>query len=239
MGISEQGASGISGDCRRASSGEKTKGAGSPFTSCGRCKSGLQRKTQCLLFRRRGRSPLVFIRSRRGCRMARKNKAKDSRQPTRVKALDGVKRTATSASGTTRRTVMEVHVPNLSPVYRTAKGTIRVTPAFHMPSSMPITRPTMPVVVTSTRATKVLAPVGSASRTKAPIHRTKPAPKITSGPRNTSLRLAPSPEPDVRKSSDKARERFTCKERPDSKKAARTRGGGGGQKFIPWCDIKR
>lgn len=42
----------------------------------------------------------------------------------------------------------------------------------------------------------------------------------------------PSPS---KKSSGRAREKI-CKERPDSKKAARTpKGSGGGKRFVPWC----
>lgn len=40
-------------------------------------------------------------------------------------------------------------------------------------------------------------------------------------------------EPDVRKSSEKAREAPHCKKRPDSKKAAR--GSGGSKRYVPWC----
>lgn len=51
----------------------------------------------------------------------------------------------------------------------------------------------------------------------------------------------PSPfEPDrSAQSSDKARENATCKERPDSTKAAKSKGGGGAKKFIPWCEVRR
>lgn len=51
----------------------------------------------------------------------------------------------------------------------------------------------------------------------------------------SNLSLAKTPEPDQNQSSPKARERSMCKKRPDSKKAARSPGGGGGKKFIPWC----
>lgn len=52
---------------------------------------------------------------------------------------------------------------------------------------------------------------------------------------HSKLSLAKTPEPDPRQSSPVARESPTCKKRPDSKKAARSKGGGGGKKFIPWC----
>lgn len=51
----------------------------------------------------------------------------------------------------------------------------------------------------------------------------------------SKLSLTPHTEPDARKSSPVAREVNTCKKRPDSKKAARSKGGGGGKKYIPWC----
>lgn len=52
----------------------------------------------------------------------------------------------------------------------------------------------------------------------------------------SKLKLALTPEPDVRRSSEKARDYTVCKKRPDSKKAARSKGGGGGRKsFVPWC----
>ena len=64
----------------------------------------------------------------------------------------------------------------------------------------------------------------------------KPVVKPVQSPRPVSqLSLAPAPEPDVRKSSEKARDLPVCKKRPDSKKAARSRSGGGGKKFVPWC----
>lgn len=44
-----------------------------------------------------------------------------------------------------------------------------------------------------------------------------------------------SPSPADRQSSDRARDP-KCKERPDSKKAARSpKGSGGPRKFVPWC----
>lgn len=51
----------------------------------------------------------------------------------------------------------------------------------------------------------------------------------------SKLKLALTPEPDVRKSSEKARDPNRCKKRPDSKRAARSSGGGGGKKYVPWC----
>lgn len=49
------------------------------------------------------------------------------------------------------------------------------------------------------------------------------------------LSLMQLSQPDARKSSVKARERLTCKKRPDSKKAASKRSGGGAKTFVPWC----
>ena len=49
-----------------------------------------------------------------------------------------------------------------------------------------------------------------------------------------SLSTRTAPEPDPRKSSHKAREVLHCKKKPDSRKAARS-GGGGKKKFVPWC----
>ena len=52
---------------------------------------------------------------------------------------------------------------------------------------------------------------------------------------SSNLKLPVHKEPDARKSSPVARDIFTCKKRPDSKKAARHKGGGGSKKFVPWC----
>lgn len=50
----------------------------------------------------------------------------------------------------------------------------------------------------------------------------------------SSFQLSSDPSPS-KKSSDRARE-ARCKERPDSKKAARTpKGQGGPKRFVPWC----
>lgn len=54
--------------------------------------------------------------------------------------------------------------------------------------------------------------------------------------KHSTLSLAPTASPDTRKSSHKAREALRCKERPDSKKAARSGNSGGNRKkFVPWC----
>jgi hypothetical protein len=66
-------------------------------------------------------------------------------------------------------------------------------------------------------------------------------PLITSKARQSTLRhsqltLAVQKEPDVRKSSHEARDNPHCKKRPNSKIAARSKGGGGGaKKYVPWC----
>ncbi|UIB81434.1 hypothetical protein [Flyfo microvirus Tbat2_110] len=80
--------------------------------------------------------------------------------------------------------------------------------------------------------------IAVAAKRQAPLR--KPAmanAKITttSNRQVSQLSLANTPEPDNRKSSHKAREWPHCKKRPDSKKAARSTGGGGAKKFIPWC----
>lgn len=52
--------------------------------------------------------------------------------------------------------------------------------------------------------------------------------------RQSRLSLDPV-EPDGNRSSDKARDRVTCKERPDSRVAARSPGSGSPRRFVPWC----
>lgn len=51
----------------------------------------------------------------------------------------------------------------------------------------------------------------------------------------SALAIAKNREPDNHQSSEKARDRLTCKKRPDSRQAARSTGGTGQKKFIPWC----
>lgn len=78
---------------------------------------------------------------------------------------------------------------------------------------------------------RVLAPGVVRKKTKNPT-----LPVVTQKNRKSQLSLAKSTlEPDARKSSERARDYSKCKKRPDSKKAARSAGGGGVKKFIPWC----
>ena len=74
----------------------------------------------------------------------------------------------------------------------------------------------------------------SAKQVRAPVRKPKQVSTETSR-HHSKLSLAVTPEPDVRKSSEKARDVNRCKTRPDSKKAARSKGGGGGKRFVPWC----
>lgn len=52
----------------------------------------------------------------------------------------------------------------------------------------------------------------------------------------SALAISKTNEPDKNQSSERARE-LKCKNRPDSRKAARTSKGSGGmvKKFVPWC----
>ena len=73
-----------------------------------------------------------------------------------------------------------------------------------------------------------------------PVSHRKTATKLNTGethrPRSNLSLATAEREPVNRKSSLKARDLATCKKRPDSKKAANTKSGGGGsKKFIPWC----
>lgn len=75
-----------------------------------------------------------------------------------------------------------------------------------------------------------------AARLSQHLERTAAVPSIAEKRKPQSKLSLIASEPDARKSSPKAREHSHCKKRPDSKKAARTgKGGGGNKRFVPWC----
>ena len=165
--------------------------------------------------------------------MARKNKAKKS-QPIRDRTPVASRRVQNTRSYSPDRPVG----PALAfQVRRTAEPNLRVT--VKRKNTMPIYSD----VKTSLRRGAVpLAPLApsrkppvAAKQKRATIR--KPMQVSTEPRRQSMLSLAPStPEPDARKSSIRARDLPVCKKRPDSKKAARSKGGGGGRKsFVPWC----
>ena len=88
--------------------------------------------------------------------------------------------------------------------------------------------PSIPTRPKARAKPKLAAPVAKPANVRKPV--VVPSPR-----QHSKLSLARAPEPDVRKSSEKARDLPVCKKRPDSKKAARSRSGGGGKKFVPWC----
>ena len=168
-------------------------------------------------------APLVFIRHGRGCRMARKNKAR-RKQNNRVDAPKA------------RHTLREP-ARDERPVQRVLVG---------LPKG--VKRRVIELATPSTGYVDVRSSLGGSNH-RDPASATAPSPSVAS-PRKknvttekhrpqSKLSLALNPEPDVRKSSSVARERNTCKKRPDSKEAARSAGGGGGKKFIPFQRHRR
>lgn len=111
---------------------------------------------------------------------------------------------------------MSVKRKNTMPIYSDVKSShARAAPALAAPSPN--------------------KPVAAKKMQRATIR--KPKQITTELRRQSKLSLAPNtPEPDARKSSERARDLPVCKKRPDSKKAALSKGGGGGRKsFVPWC----
>ena len=163
--------------------------------------------------------------------MARKNKARKS-QPVRDRTPVASRRVHNSRSYSPNRAVGRSSLA--VQVRRAAEPNLRVTVKRKTATTSYVD------VKTSLRPladTPLSLPRPKAAKPKpkyAPVR--KPVVKPVQSRRPVSkLSLAPAPEPDVRKSSEKARDLPVCKKRPDSKKAARSRSGGGGKKFVPWC----
>ena len=162
--------------------------------------------------------------------MARKNKAKKS-QPLRDRTPVASRRVSNSRSYSPDRPVG----PALAlQVRRAAEPNLRVTVKRKTATTSYVDVKTSLRPVADTPLS-ISRPKAAKPKPKyAPVR--KPVVKPVQSPRPVSkLSLAPAPEPDVRKSSVKARDLPVCKKRPDSKKAARSRSGGGGKKFVPWC----
>ena len=157
--------------------------------------------------------------------MARKNKAKKS-QPLRDRTPVASRRVHNTRSQTARPSpVLTVDVrravdpkPNLS----VKRKSTRTNYVDVKTSLKPLSPPPLKTAI-------------AAKQVRATVR--KPKQLTTQVPRHHSmLSLAPTPSPDVRKSSEKARDLPRCKKRPDSKKAARSKGGGGPKKdYVPWC----
>lgn len=151
--------------------------------------------------------------------MARKNKTKKS-QPVRDRTLVAARRVSNPRPDSLRSVGPTLAVT----VRRVAEPALRASVKLKTPRTKYVdVKPS----ISDRPPSGYAAPV--AAKAKKPV--------ITEKHRQQSkLNLSPTPEPDARKSSEKARENNVCKKRPDSKKAARSKGGGGGRKqFVPWC----
>lgn len=164
--------------------------------------------------------------------MARKNKAKKS-QPLRDRTALASRRVSNSRSYSPNRPVGPVLALQ---VRRVAEPSLRASVKRKAATKTYVDVKTSLRPLASSPLPTISKPKIASPRAK--VAMVKKQVRIQQTPRQHSrLSLAPNtPEPDARKSSERARDLRVCKKRPDSKKAARSGGSGGYiKRFVPWC----